>query len=46
VGSGLDTLLTALREAIALHGKDGFPVEQLRPVMGAWQVAELRASGR
>jgi hypothetical protein len=32
-GSGLDTLLTALREAIQQHGTDAFPVAQLRHVM-------------
>lgn len=32
-GSGLDTLLTALREAIQAHGAELFPVEQLRQVM-------------
>lgn len=32
-GSGLDTLLTALREAIVKHGDDGFPVEKLQSVM-------------
>ena len=32
-GSGLDTLLTALREVIQQHGKGAFPVAQLRQVM-------------
>lgn len=32
-GSGLDTLLTALREVIAKSGKDGFPSEALRRTM-------------
>ena len=32
-GSGLDTLLTALRETIQLHGGDIFPVAQLRQTM-------------
>lgn len=32
-GSGLDTLLTALRETIQVHGAGRFPVEQLRHIM-------------
>jgi hypothetical protein len=32
-GSGLDTLLTALREVITKHGADGFPVDKLQEVM-------------
>src|SRR5690606_35007040 len=32
-GSGLDTLLTALRETITTHGADGFPVAKLQEVM-------------
>lgn len=32
-GSGLDTLLTALREVIQQHGAGAFPVAQLRQVM-------------
>jgi hypothetical protein len=32
-GSGLDTLLTALREAIARHGNDEFPTAELHEVM-------------
>lgn len=32
-GSGLDTLLTALREAISTHGNDAFPTEKLQDVM-------------
>lgn len=32
-GSGLDTLLTALRETITNHGDDGFPVARLQEVM-------------
>ena len=32
-GSGLDTLLTALRESIAKHGADAFPAEKLQEVM-------------
>jgi len=32
-GSGLDTLLTALRESIAQHGADGFPVGKMQEVM-------------
>jgi hypothetical protein len=32
-GSGLDTLLTALRETIAKHGADGFPAEKVQEVM-------------
>lgn len=32
-GSGLDTLLTGLRKAIAEHGKSGFPVETIESVM-------------
>lgn len=32
-GSGLDTLLTALREVIQTNNGDAFPVEQLRQVM-------------
>lgn len=32
-GSGLDTLLTALREVIGAHGADAFPVAELRRVM-------------
>ncbi|MDT8352570.1 DUF262 domain-containing protein [Roseomonas mucosa] len=32
-GSGLDTLLTALREVVQQHGADAFPVIQLRQVM-------------
>jgi hypothetical protein len=32
-GSGLDTLLTALREVIQQHGAEAFPVTQLRQVM-------------
>lgn len=32
-GSGLDTLLTALRETIQTNGADGFPVEPLRQLM-------------
>ncbi|WP_028795338.1 DUF262 domain-containing protein [Thalassobaculum salexigens] len=34
-GSGLDTLLTALRETIHSHGTDRFPVAELRQVMSA-----------
>ena len=33
-GSGLDTLLTALRESIAKHGADSFPAGKLQEVMG------------
>lgn len=33
-GSGLDTLLTALRETITKHGDDEFPVAKLQEVMG------------
>ncbi|USJ28501.1 DUF262 domain-containing protein [Ensifer adhaerens] len=32
-GSGLDTLLTALREKIALHAFTGFPVSELETIM-------------
>ena len=32
-GSGLDTLLTALRETIEKHGKERFPVEELERTM-------------
>ena len=32
-GSGLDTLLTALRETITNHGADGFPPAKLQEVM-------------
>jgi hypothetical protein len=32
-GSGLDTLLTAIRETIQTSAGDGFPVDQLRDVM-------------
>lgn len=32
-GSGLDTLLTALRETIQAHGANGFPAAELRHVM-------------
>ena len=32
-GSGLDTLLTALRETITIHGDDEFPVAKLQEVM-------------
>lgn len=32
-GSGLDTLLTALRETIAVHGAEGFPSTKLHEVM-------------
>jgi hypothetical protein len=32
-GSGLDTLLTVMREAIAGHGSDSFPAERLQEVM-------------
>jgi hypothetical protein len=32
-GSGLDTLLTALREVISKYGLDGFPVEKLQETM-------------
>jgi len=32
-GSGLDTLLTALRETIQTHGAQGFPVKELRQTM-------------
>ena len=32
-GSGLDTLLTAIRETIVKHGGDGFPTEELQTVM-------------
>lgn len=32
-GSGLDTLLTALRDTITKHGDDGFPVAKLQEVM-------------
>jgi hypothetical protein len=32
-GSGLDTLLTALRETLKEHGTERFPVEQIRDVM-------------
>lgn len=32
-GSGLDTLLTALRETIAKHGQDGFPTAKLQTVL-------------
>lgn len=32
-GSGLDTLLTALRDTINTHGADGFPVRELQTVM-------------
>lgn len=32
-GSGLDTLLTALREMIAKHGGKGFPVDKLEETM-------------
>ncbi len=34
-GSGLDTLLTALRETIQSHGAESFPVAELRQVMSA-----------
>jgi len=33
-GSGLDTLLTALRETITNHGDEQFPVAKLQEVMG------------
>jgi hypothetical protein len=33
-GSGLDTLLTALRETIVTHGSDGFPTLQIQETMG------------
>ena len=32
-GSGLDTLLTALRETITAHGQNNFPVNELETVM-------------
>ena len=32
-GSGLDTLLTAIREVITTHGGDGFPTDKLQEVM-------------
>lgn len=32
-GSGLDTLLTALREVIRTHGQDHFPVDELEAAM-------------
>lgn len=32
-GSGLDTLLTALRETITTHGQSSFPVKELETVM-------------
>lgn len=32
-GSGLDTLLSALRETIRVHGPDGFPIQQLETAM-------------
>jgi hypothetical protein len=32
-GSGLDTLLTAIREVITSHGSDGFPADKLQEVM-------------
>lgn len=32
-GSGLDTLLTAIREVITTHGMDGFPTGKLQEVM-------------
>lgn len=32
-GSGLDTLLTAIREVITMHGGDGFPTDRLQEVM-------------
>jgi hypothetical protein len=32
-GSGLDTLLTSLRETISRHGDQGFPVEKIQAVM-------------
>ena len=32
-GSGLDTLLAALRETIAKHGADGFPADKLQEAM-------------
>lgn len=32
-GSGLDTLLTAIREIITGHGSDGFPADKLQEVM-------------
>ena len=32
-GSGLDTLLTAIRETIVAHGQEGFPTDQLQEVM-------------
>jgi hypothetical protein len=32
-GSGLDTLLTAIRETITTHGGEGFPTEKLHEVM-------------
>jgi uncharacterized protein DUF262/uncharacterized protein DUF1524 len=32
-GSGLDTLLTALREAVKEHGKERFPYDKIREVM-------------
>jgi hypothetical protein len=34
-GSGLDTLLTALRKTIVEHGQAGFPVEQVEFVMSS-----------
>lgn len=34
-GSGLDTLLTALREQIRTHAQTGFPVSQIENVMSA-----------
>ena len=34
-GSGLDTLLTALREQIRTHAQTGFPVSQIESVMSA-----------
>lgn len=34
-GSGLDTLLTALREQIRAHAETGFPISQLESVMSA-----------
>jgi hypothetical protein len=32
-GSGLDTLLTAIREVITIHGSEGFPADKLQEVM-------------
>jgi hypothetical protein len=34
-GSGLDTLLTAIREEIKKHGSNGFPLPQIETVMAA-----------